>query len=296
MEQRISGAHVALQPGQRDRSQRSIVTRVWADTVNRRLLPAILIALFQGCATQLSMRSTSASESSEAPSTRHALLFQQYSIAPASTDAFLSSADLKAGDIILTSRPGLVSAGIQLLTLAPVSHAAIYVGGGKIVEAVGSGVRARPIGDLVEEVSVGLVLRHPELTAAQARDISDYALRRTGTAFNFLGVTLHVPYSVKRRVCELPLVPSAVRDACLRGIGMIHYLAASERQLFCSQLILQAYQQAGLPITDADPRLISPADILHMREHDVPSVRIRRQLRYVGHLKYPPATIVAFEQ
>jgi len=44
-------------------------------------------------------------------------------------------------------------------------------------------------------------------------------------------------------------------------------------------------------VTHADPRLISPADILHMREGDVPSVNIARPLRYVGHLKSPrPAT------
>jgi hypothetical protein len=49
-------------------------------------------------------------------------------------------------------------------------------------------------------------------------------------------------------------------------------------------------------MTYADPRLISPADILHMREGDVPSVRIHRQLRYAGHLKYPPPTMVALQR
>ncbi|MDH5211832.1 MAG: distant relative of cell wall-associated hydrolase, partial [Betaproteobacteria bacterium] len=58
------------------------------------------------------------------------------------------------------------------------------------------------------------------------------------------------------------------------------------RTLFCSQLVLQSYRQAGVPITDADPRLISPADILHMRDGDVSSVRVNRPLRFVGHLKY----------
>jgi len=81
-------------------------------------------------------------------------------------------------------------------------------------------------------------------------------------------------------------VPPAVRDACIRSFGVMNYLAASESRLFCSQLVLEAYRQAGVPITDADPRLISPADILHMREGDVPSVRVHQSLRYIGHLKY----------
>ncbi|HEY4638237.1 MAG TPA: hypothetical protein VIH23_08250 [Burkholderiales bacterium] len=46
-------------------------------------------------------------------------------------------------------------------------------------------------------------------------------------------------------------------------------------------------------MTDADPRLVSPADILHMREGDVPSFRIRVPLRYVGHLKYDRPMLAA---
>ena len=52
--------------------------------------------------------------------------------------------------------------------------------------------------------------------------------------------------------------------------------------------MLEAYRQAGLPLTSADPRLVSPADLLHMREGDVPSIQIAQALQYVGHLKSPP--------
>lgn len=51
----------------------------------------------------------------------------------------------------------------------------------------------------------------------------------------------------------------------------------------------------GLPLTDADPRLINPGDLLHMRKGDVPSVRIHNALQYVGHLKSAP-DIVAGDQ
>jgi hypothetical protein len=34
---------------------------------------------------------------------------------------------------------------------------------------------------------------------------------------------------------------------------------------------------------------MSPGDLLHMREGDVPSVRIHQPLQYVGHLKFQPA-------
>jgi len=255
-----------------------------------------LLALLQGCATQLAVRPETATEDPGNQTQTAVLLFQSNEIAPAHGDAPLDPEALQPGDILLTSVPTLVSATIRLMTFAPVSHAAVYVGDGQIVEAVRSGVRVRAIEQTLEEESVVLVLRHPELTAEQAARIKDYAVQKSGSGFNFLGITLNVPVSVGRRVCELPLVPAAARDLCLRSMGLIHLVTPSESQLFCSQLVLQAYQHADVPITDVDPRLISPADLLHMREGDVSSVRIRRQLHYVGFLKYEQPVSVALKQ
>jgi hypothetical protein len=243
---------------------------------------AVLVGLLQGCATQLS-------------SGPDALLqFQTNSIAPA---AVVEAAALQAGDILLTTDPTLTSASIRLMTFAPVSHAAVYIGDGQVVEALGSGVRVRDFEELQAEATVVLVLRYPELTAEQATLIREYAVSKWGTRFSFLAITLHIPFSIGRRVCELPLVSPALRDGCIRGIGVLHRLAASESRLFCSQLVLQAYRHAGVLVTHADPRLISPADILHMREGDVSSVKISKQLSYVGRMKEErPVTAVAFRE
>jgi hypothetical protein len=75
----------------------------------------------------------------------------------------------------------------------------------------------------------------------QAAVIAEYSVNRSGAGFNFLGISLHVPFSIVRRLCELPLVPAPIRDACIRAMGVMHRLAASETRLFCSQLVLQAY-------------------------------------------------------
>lgn len=263
----------------------------------KRWIPLVtLVALVQGCATHLSIRPDTGSPDPENRSATAVLRFQRNSIAPADGIAFLAPDALRPGDILLTSAPTLKAAGIQLVTFAPVSHAAVYIGDGEIVEAVLSGVRARSLDETLQEESVVLVLRDPELSAEQARLIREYALNKSGTGFSLLGVTLQFPFSISRKVCEVPLVPPALRDACIRSVGVLNYAAASDRQLFCSQLVLQAYRHAGAAIADADPRLISPADILHMREGDVSSVRIRRQLRFVGHLKYDRPITVAFQQ
>jgi len=256
----------------------------------------LLIALLQGCATQLASRPGSAPEDAESASAATALRFQHSSIAPTGDDAFIAPEELQPGDILLTSMSSFRSAAIRLMTLAPVSHAAVYIGDRQVVEAVGSGVRVRGIEEVLEEETVILVLRYPDLSAEQASNIRDYALKKSGTGFNYLGVTLNIPLSISRRLCELPLVPSALRDACIRSMGVISQVAASGSRLFCSQLVLQAYRHAEVPMTNADPRLISPADILHMREGDVSSVRIHRELRYAGHLKYPSPMMVALQQ
>ncbi len=258
--------------------------------MNRALLLAALAALLPGCATSFELRESGGAE-------RATLRFQDSSAVLARDDGPVQPDSLQPGDIILTSAPTLRSASIRLVSWAPVSHAALYVGDGKVVEAVGSGVRARSVDELLEEESLALVLRLPGLDSGRQRDIGEYALQKTGTRFNFVGVTLHIPYSVTRRVCELPLLPAGLRGACLRSVGVLNYAAAAESQLFCSQLVMQAYQRAGAPITDVDARLISPADILHMREGDVSSVSIAQPLRYVGQLRSarPAATLAAID-
>jgi len=251
----------------------------------KRLAQAVvLVTALQGCATQFAQSGP-------------VLRFQDPYARPAGEQAFIGPEALEPGDIVLTSMPGLAGAGIELLTIAPVSHVAIYVGEGRVVEAVRSGVGERSIAQVLDEESVALVLRYPGLAPAQARRIAQYARAKQGAGFSFVGVTLQIPYSVGRKlVCELPFVPGAVRDPCLRGLGLLSQLAAREQRLFCSQLVLQAYRHAGVALTEADPRMVSPADILHMREGDVPSVRIAQPLRYIGHLKYDRPVLLTAER
>jgi cell wall-associated NlpC family hydrolase len=175
-----------------------------------------------------------------------------------------------------------------VFTVAPVSHAALYVGDGQVAEAVGSGVRLRGTADFVAEESTIVAFRHPGLNDAQATALREFALAQVGKKYNGLGIVLQAPFTLQRQACELPVVPSLVRDFCIRGLAAVQLGAARNDRFFCSQFVLHAYQQARLPLTTADPLLVSPADLLHMREGDVPSVRTEQALLYVGHLKTSP--------
>ncbi len=251
--------------------------------LKRLIVTLLTVASCAGCVTRLSH----APEKDTTASANMVLAFQNRALDPENGGQLASVDSLHPGDIILSATHGIISAGIRLFTLAPVSHAALYVGDQQVADAtVGEGVRIRTIDQVLAEESVVVAFRHPQLNRGHAEKIREFSMHTVGRRFNYIGMMLQAPFSLERRVCELPLIPEVVRDYCIRGIATIQLGAISNDRFFCSQFVLEAYRYAGLPITDADPRWISPVDILHMREGDVPSMRIHQALLYVGHLKY----------
>lgn len=220
---------------------------------------------------------------------------QNKSLDPSNGGELVSDKALRTGDIILSAANGINSAGIRAITLSPVSHAALYVGNGQIIEAVGSGVRQRSIQEFVAEEATIVAFRHPKIDGIEAALIQKFAQKHVGTKYNTAGIVLQAPFTLQRKFCELPLMPSLVRDACIRGSAAIALGPVPNDQFFCSQFVLEAYKAAGVPLTDSDPRLVTPGDLLHMRQGDVPSIRIHQALQYVGHLKAPPVLASAAE-
>jgi hypothetical protein len=195
---------------------------------------------------------------------------------------------MRPGDILLSSVNSLSSLGIRALSLSPVSHASIYLGDGQLAEAVTSGIRIRSVDEFVAEESSIVAFRHPGILAAHMPPMRSFVDQQVGQKYNFFGIVLQAPFTLERRLCELPLVPGPVRDFCVQGVAAVQLGLGSQDKFFCSQFVLQAYTHAGLPLTDADPRLFSPDDLLHMREGDVSAVKIKQTLQYVGHLKMQP--------
>ena len=95
------------------------------------------ITSYNVCYTKLLRGSRlAASPDGQSAAAAPTLLFQNPSVAPEGKDAFVGPEALQPGDILLTSTPGFAAAGIELLTIGAVSHAAVYIGDGRIVEAV----------------------------------------------------------------------------------------------------------------------------------------------------------------
>jgi Permuted papain-like amidase enzyme, YaeF/YiiX, C92 family len=203
---------------------------------------------------------------------------------------------MQPGDILLSSANSLSSLGIRVLSVSPVSHASIYLGNGQVAEAVTSGIRVRSIDEFIAEEASIVAFRHPGIQSANLPPMRSFVDQHVGKKYNFMGIVLQAPFTLERRVCELPLVPSLVRDYCVRGVAVVQLGLGSQDKFFCSQFVLQAFNQAGLPLTDADPRLFAPTDLLNMREGDVSSVKIKQTLQYVGHLKMHTIDSTAVQQ
>ncbi|RYF68648.1 MAG: distant relative of cell wall-associated hydrolase, partial [Comamonadaceae bacterium] len=96
---------------------------------------------------------------------RVGLRLQSSVIAPGNGGEMVGASALQPGDILLTSVATLNSFGIRLGTFSPVSHAVLYLGDGRVAEAVGSGVRARDLDDVVAEEQMVVAFRVPGLDA-----------------------------------------------------------------------------------------------------------------------------------
>jgi Permuted papain-like amidase enzyme, YaeF/YiiX, C92 family len=243
--------------------------------------------ILTSCATSVTNDRQANGSSIRIPSVR----LQSNALNPRNGGQLISTDQLKIGDIILSAENGINSVAVRIWTLASVSHASIYVGNNEIVEAVGEGVRIRNVAKLLEDESTIVAIRHPNVSPANSVALAEFMKSQVGKKYNYMGIMLQAPFSLERRACELPLVPDLVRDYCIRGVAAIQLGLSDNDNFFCSQLVLEAYNNAGLPLTNADPRLFNPADLLHMREGDVTSVKIRQTLQYLGHLKAPPDQI-----
>jgi cell wall-associated NlpC family hydrolase len=242
--------------------------------------------LLASCATDISLDKTNGTPT---------LGMQSRLLTPHNGGQLVGQEAMQPGDILLSSVHSLSSLGIRALSLSPVSHASIYLGNAQIAEAVTSGIRIRSMDDFVAEESTIVAFRHPGIQTTHLPPMRRFVDQHVGQKYNFIGIVLQAPFTLERKLCELPLVPALVRDFCVQGIAAVQLGLGSQDKFFCSQFVLQAYQQAGLPLTDADPRLITPDDLLHMREGDVSAVKIKQTLQYVGHLKMPapPSTETA---
>jgi hypothetical protein len=137
---------------------------------------------------------------------------------------YVGMKDLRKGDILLNTTNAALSNAIKDVTKSNYNHAAIYVGNGKVVEAVGKGVREITLKEFLGDKDIVrvMVLRNGNLTANQQDAVASFAKSKVGAKYNVGG-----------------LIGAAVKYKP-------HNFAYFDRaDYFCSQLVAAAFSSAG---------------------------------------------------
>ena len=176
-------------------------------------------------------------------------------------------AALRAGDIIVSTTRAFASRIIRLGTFSPVSHVMLYVGEGKVIEALGSGVRETTLEGAVADAILAVAYRHPQLDAARTAAVVAHARSRVGNPYNIAGAAFQ-GYRI------LNPLPASVIEAVGRRLGVQPGQAGA---VYCSELVLECFERAGVPLTTGSrPAQSTPDQVVKFA---------RSSLGYVGHLK-----------
>jgi cell wall-associated NlpC family hydrolase len=162
---------------------------------------------------------------------------------------------LQAADIIVSTTAQFMSGVIRLGTMSVVSHAALYAGGGSVIEAIQAGVTQHSLDAAMADDVLAVAYRHPAMNALIAASIIAYAKKQVGQPYSAFGAAM-APYST----------------LCVTA-------GSQAAGFFCSELVAEAYRQAGLPLFDVPASCVTPENVAEIAQ---------RCLFYVGHIKGNP--------
>lgn len=193
----------------------------------------------------------------------------------------LHPSQLEAGDVLLcrgntegVSLKAHVSGAISAATSSPYTHAAIYLGDGKIVDArVLQGIRVRPLVDLIASTTYIASLRQPGAwDAARVEELRAFAerLHELGTKYNIDAFKSYVLKSALNRQLDWEAQRSAHQDSVMERIEAAFANPSppsqdTSRRYFCSELVVAAFAKVGYLGKGADviydPAYMAPGDI-----------------------------------
>ena len=152
------------------------------------------------------------------------------------------------GDFMVTRTGGFVAWTIRWLCHSPVNHAAVYIGGGKVVEAQPGGARLADVSLYPHAIWSDMPLSHEDRAV-----IVWISLSLVGTPYSFADIAaLAVALITGRRT------PRWIADRLSRP-----------DRLICSQLVDEAYRRAGVHLFQDRDRLpceVTPGDLLDVIE------------------------------
>jgi hypothetical protein len=177
----------------------------------------------------------------------------------------LAESDLLAGDILLhrPTKAKLHQKKISQVTNSPYTHASIFLGDGKIVEAVVSGIRRRDLSDVLEPPFIVGVLRSQcgfgkqRVTLLQ-NFISN--LEKSSSKYDFFGAVKYASTRSKFQNEMLELLSKRFGE-----FSSDEELA--KQRYFCSALVVACYTVVGIIGKSAQiaypPNIHAPGDLVN---------------------------------
>jgi cell wall-associated NlpC family hydrolase len=179
----------------------------------------------------------------------------------------IADSALQPADIIVSAGIGAVSTAIRYGTASDVSHAALYIGDGEVIEAIGPGVMERPLNKSLDDHSLAVAYRARGMTPSAAAMIVHFAEKWKGKKYDTVGAAAAGARNPFVCVVVMGIAPCAAARA-----GKFK----SSDKFYCSQLVLEAYRRAGVSFITQDPNTSQPEDMVTAYSKD--------KLLYVGHL------------
>lgn len=175
---------------------------------------------------------------------------------------------LQSADIIVATTDAPASRFIRYATFSAVSHALLYAGNGRVIEAVGEGVRDTSLAEAIKEDILAVAYRHKQMTPTAAETILRFARSQVGKSYDYSGAAAAGLHN-NTGLCVALL--GVIGCSVARGIRW-----EQPDRFFCSELVLAAYKAAGLYVVDGNPSNAAPDDIASASSTGI--------LCYVGHL------------
>jgi hypothetical protein len=188
---------------------------------------------------------------------------------------------LRPADIIVSTTDAAVSAIIRAGSGSSVSHAMLYVGGSRVIEAIEEGVVERPLETAIKDAVLAIGLRRRNLTQEQRRKVLECATQFKFRPYDKIGaagsgaaigrgtVLAGVGCMLSLRLCALGVL----------GVGDNARPENADTAFFCSELVARCFELAGAPLVDGPPSFASPR-----------AIRMANTLLYLDKLVDKPAT------
>ena len=147
----------------------------------------------------------------------------------------LSPAELLPGDVLVERGSGFPAWLVRWLTNSPYTHVALALGGGQIAE-IGATFPARVI---PFRPSDWTVLRYSGLSLDQQARMIRWCRSRLGRRYDW----------------------AAIWELGVRLWGGVHACLESRRRYICTELVLEAYEAAGIDLVPPGCDILTPAEV-----------------------------------